>query len=241
MKEASIVMLLGVLFLTAGCATKKYVNEQVVPIINKVNTLDQLTAENTHQISAVSDNTTQQISDLQGKTSELEQKAAAVSRQSEAAGQGANGSTALTDALIVKVKNFDNYQSSGEVSLEFPIEGSQLNEKAKTQLDNFAATVPNGANFVFTVTGNTDSAGSQELNYELSKRRAGMAAAYLASKFHIPPYRIFCIGLGSDKPLAANTTRSGRAKNRRVDVALFTTAPGAQAHDEESSETAAIK
>ena len=45
---------------------------------------------------------------------------------------------------------------------------------------------------------------------------------YLASKHSIPAHKIYLIGLGKDKPVEPNTTRDGRAKNRRVDVRLMT-------------------
>jgi outer membrane protein OmpA-like peptidoglycan-associated protein len=65
-------------------------------------------------------------------------------------------------------------------------------------------------------------------------------AGYLAAKFRIPAYRIFTVGLGPDQPVAENKSKSGRAKNRRVDVALFTSAPATQAN-EEPAQSAAIK
>ena len=40
----------GSLPLTVGCATKKYVRNEVTPTVNKVNELDDLTAKNTHDI-----------------------------------------------------------------------------------------------------------------------------------------------------------------------------------------------
>jgi outer membrane protein OmpA-like peptidoglycan-associated protein len=45
---------------------------------------------------------------------------------------------------------------------------------------------------------------------------------YLAAKHSVPPYRIYIIGLGKDNPVAENKNAAGRAKNRRVDVALLT-------------------
>ena len=45
---------------------------------------------------------------------------------------------------------------------------------------------------------------------------------YLAQKYSVPAHKIFLIGLGKDNPVAQNTSASGRAKNRRVDVTLMT-------------------
>ena len=44
------VLVAGSLPFTVGCATKKYVRNEVTPTVNKVNELDDLTAKNTHDI-----------------------------------------------------------------------------------------------------------------------------------------------------------------------------------------------
>ena len=72
------------------------------------------------------------------------------------------------------------------------------------------------------VDGNTDSVGSADYNYLLSKRRADSVIEYLVTKYQIPGHKIYIIGLGKDKPVAENSNTAGRAKNRRVDVRLMT-------------------
>jgi len=44
----------------------------------------------------------------------------------------------------------------------------------------------------------------------------------MVSKYQVPAHKIYIIGLGEDKPVAANSNTAGRAKNRRVDVRLMT-------------------
>jgi hypothetical protein len=44
---------------------------------------------------------------------------------------------------------------------------------------------------------------------------------YLVAKHDIPIYRIHMIGLGEEKPLEDARTRAARAKNRRVEVKVF--------------------
>ena len=50
--------------------------------------------------------------------------------------------------------------------------------------------------------GNTDSIGSQEYNYLLSKRRADSVIQYLVSKYNVPAHKVYIIGQGKDKPVA---------------------------------------
>ena len=45
---------------------------------------------------------------------------------------------------------------------------------------------------------------------------------YLVAKHSVPVYRIQIVGLGHDKPLNDEKTRSDREKNRRVEVVVFT-------------------
>jgi len=45
---------------------------------------------------------------------------------------------------------------------------------------------------------------------------------YLVAKHDIPIYRIHMIGLGDEKPVEEGRNRAARAKNRRVEVKVFT-------------------
>ena len=58
-------------------------------------------------------------------------------------------------------------------------------------------------------------------NDELSRRRADRVMAYLVASHDIPVYRIQIIGLGTEKPADAGRNRAARAKNRRVELKLF--------------------
>jgi outer membrane protein OmpA-like peptidoglycan-associated protein len=66
------------------------------------------------------------------------------------------------------------------------------------------------------VEGHTDSRGSAAFNNELSQARAEAVAEYLREK-GIGADQISAQGFGSAKPIASNSTRAGRAKNRRIE------------------------
>ncbi len=227
------------LILTVGCATKKYVNQQVVPIIDKVNALDQMTSESTREISAVNERAQEGTSTADSRVTEVNEKAAASGGAADEANQKASGAAARTDSLAKTLENMDNFQTSGAVSVQFPSGGSELDQKAAEAIDGLVARAPATGNYILTLQGSTDAAGKAEFNYELSKRRAGVVAAYLLAKFHIQPYRMFSVGLGPDRPVALNKTSAGRARNRRVDVALFVRAPIIQANDQQEESAAA--
>jgi len=69
-----------------------------------------------------------------------------------------------------------------------------------------------------TVTGHTDSFGSDSGNFELSRRRAEAVRRYLVETAKMPSFRISAVGYGETQPVASNATEEGRARNRRIDV-----------------------
>ena len=71
----------------------------------------------------------------------------------------------------------------------------------------------------FTVEGHTDSVGSAKLNQSLSESRALSVKEFLVDK-GIEAFRLSAVGLGEDKPIATNNTRTGRKANRRVEINL---------------------
>jgi outer membrane protein OmpA-like peptidoglycan-associated protein len=69
------------------------------------------------------------------------------------------------------------------------------------------------------VSGHTDNTGNEGHNLTLSQKRADVVAEYLIAN-GVDVNRVETFGLGSAKPLAANTTDSGRKKNRRVELLI---------------------
>jgi outer membrane protein OmpA-like peptidoglycan-associated protein len=69
------------------------------------------------------------------------------------------------------------------------------------------------------IEGHTDSTGSADHNQRLSERRAMSVRDFVALQ-GIAAQRSVAVGYGFDRPVAENTTREGRAKNRRVDIVI---------------------
>lgn len=66
------------------------------------------------------------------------------------------------------------------------------------------------------VVGYTDSSGPEAYNLKLSQRRADAVAEYLDKHTRVPDDEIESVGRGEENPIADNSTREGRALNRRV-------------------------
>ncbi len=220
--SAFALVLAASLPFSVGCASKKYVRNQTTPVINKVNELDDLTAKNTRDIRDVDTRAQQGIQSVQAKASAADQKAMSAGQAADQAQTMANQAANSANSLTGTVANLDNYRPVVETVVHFGFDKYNLTPKARKALDELGAELPNSKHSIVGVDGNTDSVGSEQYNYILSKRRADSVIEYLVTKYQVPAYKIYVIGLGKDKPVASNGNTSGRAKNRRVDVRLMT-------------------
>ncbi|KAB0644077.1 OmpA family protein [Burkholderia latens] len=94
-----------------------------------------------------------------------------------------------------------------------------LTPAARTSLDKLLGEREDRTYTQVTITGHTDSVGSDASNLALSKRRAQTVAAYL--KAHgLNAQSVSVTGRGSADPIASNATAEGRASNRRVEISL---------------------
>ena len=200
---------------TVGCATKSYVRNQINPTINRVNELDDLTAKNTRDIKDVDERSQQGID-------QADQKALAAGKSADQANQNATQAGKRVTNLAGTVENLDNYKPVKDTTVLFAFNKAELTPKDKQTLDDFAGQIQEQKHYIIEVQGYTDSVGSAEYNYQLSRRRADAVIRYLAQKYEVPAFRIFLIGLGKDNPVAQNTSAAGRAQNRRVDIRLMT-------------------
>ncbi|HVO76437.1 MAG TPA: OmpA family protein, partial [Candidatus Bathyarchaeia archaeon] len=67
------------------------------------------------------------------------------------------------------------------------------------------------------VAGYTDDVGKDELNRDLSQRRADAVRQYIANA-GIRAERLIARGYGASHPVATNKTPAGRAENRRIEI-----------------------
>lgn len=94
-----------------------------------------------------------------------------------------------------------------------------LRQQFMPVLDSVAQVLYKYKDTRLLVTGHTDSTGGADYNYGLSNRRATSVANYLAS-VGIDQGRLISQGMGPDQPIASNSTESGRAANRRVELQI---------------------
>jgi OmpA-OmpF porin, OOP family len=213
----SLTLAIGLLS-TVGCATKGYVRNQVTPINNKIDELNDITAKNTQGIKDADSKADQGIQ----AASSADQKAGAAASSADQANQGVARVGNGLNGLQGTVENLDNYKPVANTTIQFGTNKATLTKADQQMLDEFAQQIGQQKHYIVQVQGFTDATGSAEYNNQLSRRRADAVIQYLAAKYNVPPYRIYLLGLGKDNPIAQNTNSAGRAKNRRVDVQLLT-------------------
>jgi outer membrane protein OmpA-like peptidoglycan-associated protein len=109
-------------------------------------------------------------------------------------------------------------------SLEFETGRAALRPSSGPLLAEIAAVAdrcPGG----LLVEGHTDDRGADELNLELSYARAEAVVEALAGA-GVARSRMAAQGFGETRPVAANDTADGRARNRRIEIRVVTKTEG---------------
>jgi len=232
MRNAFSAGILAAVLLTGGCATKKYVQNTTAPIQAKVD-------QNGQQIQKQGQDIDKTRTDLKGDINQVDERASsgisaakeqAMTAQNHAndamtkAGQAndlATKDSAEISSLREVVKNLDDYKPVADVTIPFAFNKYALTAKDKEDLDAMVANASKNKRYFIAVEGFTDRTGSRQYNEVLSQKRADAVVEYLVAKHDIPIFRIHMIGLGQDKPVDEAHTRAARAKNRRVEVKVF--------------------
>jgi len=104
-----------------------------------------------------------------------------------------------------------------DVVLNFQFGRSELTDEAKSKLAS-AVTMPvaQARSTSVALEGHADWIGSEGYNERLGLARAEAVRRYLAEHLQIPADQISVVSYGESSPSAPNTTREGRAINRRV-------------------------
>ncbi len=103
--------------------------------------------------------------------------------------------------------------------LQFNLNSYDLESATKSNLDDLAKTLKKYDDTNILIEGHTDSSGEDAYNLTLSDRRADAVEDYLKLK-GVKAGRIDTEGYGETQPLETNDTEAGRARNRRVEVAI---------------------
>ncbi len=159
---------------------------------------------------------------LSGQLDELAAVANTAKGGARAAQETADSAVAGVNATNDRISALDDYEPQTVLAVNFKTGSSLLSKDSKAQLDEVATKALNSKGYVLEVSGFADATGSVNRNRALSQRRADTVIRYLVENHSIPLRRIVTpYGYGESNPVAENTSRDGRAQNRRVEVKLL--------------------
>jgi outer membrane protein OmpA-like peptidoglycan-associated protein len=238
-------MVAALSLIVTGCATKKFVREEVGKSEAKLGAevgrvegdlgqekaktvalTDQLgqTKTQVQQVDARATEATALAKAAQGRADEGLTRAGQAQARADEAHTSATQASAKADetsARLTRLWTNRNKRVPGEsVAILFRFDRADLDDRGQTALLELSKQLQENPNLVVELEGYTDSTGDGPYNIQLSQRRAEAVRRFLVEK-GVEIHRIHSIGLGDIKPSADNTTPKGREQNRRVMVRTF--------------------
>ena len=123
----------------------------------------------------------------------------------------------LQDSLNAKQTDRGTLVTFGDVL--FATNKADLKSNGLVNINKLAQFLQENPDRKVIVEGYTDSTGAASYNQSLSERRATSVQVALI-KMGVDPARIVAQGYGKEFPVAENSSVSGRAMNRRVEVTI---------------------
>jgi len=203
----SFVLLSAVVapLLTTGCASHKFVRSE-----------DQTTRTQVGEVMDEVEKVQSDVSDLQDTVGEQGEAIDGLSTTTQEALDRAIAAGKLAEGKFV----YETELSDDKV--HFGLEQSSLSDEARQELDAFAADLQQrDENLYIEIQGHTDASGAESYNLILGEERADAVKRYLSLQHHLPLHRMATISYGESAPVADNSTREGRALNRRVTLVVL--------------------
>ncbi|WGV98022.1 OmpA family protein [Vibrio sp. YMD68] len=114
----------------------------------------------------------------------------------------------------------ETFQTRSLNASNFKSDSAILTEEIKHSLVEISNILNSYKQAKVRLVGHTDSTGSHKYNQFISEQRANAVANELIA-LGADVGQVIIIGLGENDPVATNTTKLGRAKNRRVEVEII--------------------
>jgi peptidoglycan-associated lipoprotein len=207
---------------SSACASKKYVKTQIDDTAGKINDKIDTMSKSLEETQERTRKNEQRIGQAEQKLTEVDQKAQTANSAAANANSAAVAATAKAEAVERTTKRLIYEVTLTEDQGNFKLGSADLPPDAKARIDELVAQLkanPNGA--YIEIEGHTDSTGPADYNKQLGLQRAEAVKTYLYETQQIPLHKMNVISYGAEKPVAPNTTREGRAKNRRVVIKVL--------------------
>ncbi|MFZ0951889.1 MAG: OmpA family protein [Candidatus Sulfotelmatobacter sp.] len=193
-------------------ASKAYVRRHVQPIQDRVNELDEITAESSRMIKEVDARAQHGIQLASEKASLADEHTQDAANKAQMAHQtvASLDTRIATDQTVVG--NLDQYKSGAQTEIRFRPGQAVLSKQAKDALDELAAQVKGQHGYIIEVQG--FSAGRGQAAILNSKKMADSVERYLVLNQEVPAYRIYVIGMG-------NAAEEKHTAGTRIEVSLL--------------------
>ena len=126
----------------------------------------------------------------------------------------------LRGSGVSVVRDGDNINLVMPGNITFDSGQSDIKSTFLPVLDSVILVVEEFDKTLIVIAGHTDSSGSEELNQNLSERRAQSVANYFSAA-KVMKERLESVGFGESTPVASNSTAQGKELNRRVEITLL--------------------
>ena len=199
-------------------ARKKYLERQISPIRNRVNELDELTANNTKMLKDVDARATEGIRQASAKADQADQHAVDAGNRAQQANQTATQAGARLETVSNVVGNIDQYKPATQAEIHFKAGQTVLSAKAKEALDEIAQNLKDQKGYIVEVQGFAPGRGSAAISS--SHAMADSVVRYLVLNHEIPVYRIFEVGMGNTPQQNADG-KTVRLRGGKVNVTLM--------------------
>ena len=123
------------------------------------------------------------------------------------------------------VRNGDNITLNMPGNVTFATDSSDLSPAFFNVLNSVGKVLAEYEQTVVEVAGHTDSTGSDSYNQGLSERRATSVSSYLSGQ-GVMNQRLITLGMGESRPVADNSSATGRQANRRVEITMVPVTQG---------------
>jgi outer membrane protein OmpA-like peptidoglycan-associated protein len=202
----------------AGCATKGFVRTSVDELDTKVDSLSTSVEQTQERVQA----NAARIREVDQGAEAALQAANKAAKAADAAADLAKTVEADTEALEAASRKLVYEVVMSEQQGGFAFDSADLTDTAKQQIDELVARLKQEPRTVYiTIEGHTDSTGSRTVNERIGLERARAVEQYLYEQHRIPLHKMEAISHGEADPVAPNTTRAGRAQNRRVEIKIL--------------------
>jgi outer membrane protein OmpA-like peptidoglycan-associated protein len=196
-------------------ASKKYVRRHTEPIRDRLNELEQITAENTKMIKDVDARAQHGIQLAAENDTLADQHAGDAALQAQVAQAAAADATTRASGALQMVGSLDQYKDAAQTEIHFRSGQGVLSAQAKDALDQLTAPLKDQHSYIIEVHG--FAAGSGQAAIATSRMMAGSVVRYLLLNRKIPMYRIYAVGLGNAHE-AGDRTSAKRMTGGRVEV-----------------------